>query len=99
MLGVAGEGGHGGEESCVHAPDSFQKGGCLLWGWQSCQMCSWWWDHGPRGTDLLFLGQPTSWPSIQATARAAWNVGRGPRGGGDEGPRGHIGWGSASPSW
>lgn len=52
----------------------------------------------PRGTDLLFLGEPHSWPSIHATARAAWGAGRGPRGGSAKDPRGHTGWGSASPA-
>ena len=53
----------------------------------------------PRGTDLLFVGEPHSWPSIHATARAAWGAGRGPRGGSAKDPWGHTGWGSASPGW
>ena len=59
MLGVEGDGGHRREESWVHAPDSFQNGGCLLWGWQSCQACSWRWDHAPGEPICCFLESPT----------------------------------------
>lgn len=38
--------------------------------------------------DLLFLGEPRSWPSIHAKRAAAWGTRRGPRGGGAEAPGG-----------
>ena len=53
----------------------------------------------PQGNHLLFLGEPHSWPSIPAMARAAWGSGRGPPGGSAEDPWGHTGWGSVSPGW